>query len=795
MASPFYLFRKYQKTFLVIAGVLAMFIFVLADPLMSWIQSSGGGPSSGGSGKTVLASWEGGSLNARQLSSLSQRRYKISNFLRNLYGMAQALIEQEGGTATPPKLPNFILAPNTAFRDIQVSCLTTRVLAQQAKKSGISISDDVVNNYLREWGLRRMGDAEIGALLKRLNLRDKELFAGIREMLISDYYFGSYSLATRGITPEQRWQDWKRINERIAVEAAILPQEKFLAEVPEPSDAQLQNFYEQHKNREAETVEMVINTQLPSPNPGFREPRRVKLQYLVGNVEDWTQKMLDKISDEEIADYYERNKRAMFVKREIRSSTSAAGLFDEGEEEASETETEKVDKKPATAETTAEDSSDPPEESTTEKPTTATEPDADESSRALRSSPFRLTAFQTEASATDESATKATAAGEKADAEKETQEKEAEKQEEQSAEETTQQPAKEKAEEPTNETKAEEPTGETNEQSAAAEKPVEYEPLENVSNQIRRSLAKDKAVVALQKVVDQTFTQLQSTYNPYGFEVVSARSEQRDIPEPPAALADFAAIARETGLASEETVPLSFKGLVETFVGKALDAQSRQEFVVQRMFGDQEPYEPYRAVDLDGNWYLVSKVADIASHVPEFDEVRDAVLAAWKAQEAAKLALARAKELAEQAKASGKSVAEIAKESGYESVTTDMFSWLNFGTTPADMQRGPRLGDAPPLEAVDAKFMTEVFKLKAEDRISLLNHDQTIAYLLQLSNREQTAEEMRKQFLAEANNWFGGQIMTQTRIQRANQKLINQLREKAGLNDDKLQEYLAKESE
>ncbi|MGI9429881.1 MAG: hypothetical protein ACR2NM_14560, partial [Bythopirellula sp.] len=244
MASPFYLFRKYQRAFIAIAAVVAMFIFVLADPLMSWIQSSSGGGRR--TAETVVATWDGGSLNVRELEMLARRRFKVSEFLRNLVGMAAGIIEQEGGSPVPPSLPDFRLQ-NESSRDVQVGCVTTRVLAKQAEKSGIHISDQVINHYLKEWGLRRMGDAEMANLLARLGISDKALFSGIRELLMGNFYINSYALAMQGVTPEERWQDWKRINQRIAVEAALLPTEKFLADLPEPSEAQLKAFYEEHK--------------------------------------------------------------------------------------------------------------------------------------------------------------------------------------------------------------------------------------------------------------------------------------------------------------------------------------------------------------------------------------------------------------------------------------------------------------------------------------------------------------------------------------------------------------------
>ena len=181
------------------------------------------------------------------------------------------------------------------------------------------------------------------------------------------------------------------------------------------------------------------------------------------------------------------------------------------------------------------------------------------------------------------------------------------------------------------------------------------------------------------------------------------------------------------------------------------------------------------------------------ARVPEFDEVRDAVAAAWKNQEAAKLALAKANELAKLADDGTDTLATVARGQGYEVVTTDMFSWQSFGATSMSGQDAPRLGEAPPLKAVDFEFMTKAFDLEPEQNIGLLNHDQTDAYVLHLARREQTEAEMRQQFLAEANNWFGRYAMTRVRVVTAHRILEAELRKKAGLNWDKLLEILSKD--
>jgi hypothetical protein len=116
------------------------------------------------------------------------------------------------------------------------------------------------------------------------------------------------------VLPAEKWDDWRAVNERISLQAASLPVEGFLDQVPSPTEEQLRKLYDEFKDVEPNMIYDVGGRELPSPNPGFAEPRRVKLQYLVGTVADRTKKLLDTVTQEEIADYYERNKRKEFVK-------------------------------------------------------------------------------------------------------------------------------------------------------------------------------------------------------------------------------------------------------------------------------------------------------------------------------------------------------------------------------------------------------------------------------------------------------------------------------------------------
>lgn len=764
MASPFYLFRKYQRAFIAIAAVVAMFIFVVADPLMSWLQS-GSGPQR--NAKAVLASWDGGEITTMELDRLTQRRYKIHQFLGIMFERAKQLIEQEGGTAEPPStLPDLRLRTQN-HQAIQQGCVYTQVFAELARDSGISVSDKFINHYLKKWGLGKTSDSEISELLRQIGLSDQALFSGLRELLMTNFYTSSLLYSTAGSLPEERWEDWKKLNERIVLQAAVLPAEKFLSEVPKPSDTELKQFYEDYKDRVPGLFDRQMGTFLPSPNPGFREPRKVKVQYLVGNLDDWTQKLEASVSDEEIAAYYEENKATMFVKTSDSASTSIEGLFDDEPEEDETTEEVPSEVSEAAEEPTTE-SADDQESTTAEEPSESegepeagpsieeapTEPTDQDSGRASSQNPFRLAALQTE---TEES-----------------------------------EPSDSQSEEVSSET--EEPASDTtSEDSASDEASTEYEPLENVKDQIRRALAGEKALEELQNVFQQTSAKLEAAYNPYGADVVSARIEEQEIPAPPANLADYKAIAAETGLVSEETVLLTQQELSETFVGKAVDAQTGTKQVHRLMFSeDVEPFDPVRAIDMAGNAYILCKAEDVASRTPEYEEVEEAVLTAWKKSEAAKLALAKAEELAKSAQESGETVTVVAGPGNHEVVTTDAFSWRSLGTTQAGNQPFPRLGEAPPLKSVDEKFMEKAFSLKPDDRVAVMNHDRTAAYVIQLDRRDLTEEEMKKQFLSDSvNGWYGGQMMEFVRREVSQRQYQTKLGEQINLDMEPLQEMFS----
>jgi hypothetical protein len=70
-----------------------------------------------------------------------------------------------------------------------------------------------------------------------------------------------------------------------------------------------------------------------------------------------------------------------------------------------------------------------------------------------------------------------------------------------------------------------------------------------------------------------------------------------------------------------------------------------------------------------------------------------------------------------------------------------------------------RLSQPQGLESVGPDFMREVFKLKQGDVAALPNYDKSIVYVVRLADQVETDEQLRSNFLEQANFWPGRYIM------------------------------------
>ena len=758
MASPFRIFRKHQKTLLVVAGVVLMFVFVLGDSLKSWLGKSPGGGTERRHPNAVAVSWNGGQLTNDELDMLVRKRQMVNLFLHSIEAYGRQRVAESGAELRPLRVV-MVGGPDRPNDGVERDVVQTAVFAVAARKIGMQIDEPQILQYLEEIGRGRVDSNDMRMILSRLQVRgraatDAFMMDALREELLARNFLLSYQYAWRTVLPEQRWQDWLRVNERVVVEAAAIPVSSFLVDVPEPTEAELKAFFvtpvdedTTYQSREP-LPDYVDNTELPSPTPGFAIPRKVDVSFLLGEFDKFLGKLEDEVTDEEIEKFYEANKDPYFIRADAGMTTVVP------EEDTSEgkQDTEGGAPTDATEPPAASDSAAPSSDAApvndaatpSAEPAPATD-DSSSNNQAPRDSKFRLAAFQQ-----DDEADKTTAEG-AAGADDTASDAAA----------TADKPAEEPASPP----------------SAEAKKPVEYQPLEEVRDQIRRQLAEQKVNDRLRELMGKLETDLHGLYINYLGEVFDAEATDKAAPAPPAKLADVAALAEENGLQSGKTGPVSFIELRDLPIGKSVTADENNYRYVQLAFSQEiELYQPVATFDLDNNRYLALKTSDTPGKVPTLDEVRDEVVQAWKMQQAADLALKHAEEAATKAQASGSWLADyFAGNKNVQVVRTDPFSWLTIGSVSprSGMVDSFRLSQPEGIVAAGPAFMEKVFELQGNDVGAMLNHDHTIAYVLRVVEHQDTEEQLRQSFLSEANQWYGLPVMSQLHMQRAARDVVN----------------------
>lgn len=786
MSSPFRYFRKHTKVFMAVAVVLLMFIFVLGSAL------NGGGP--GGNGNPAngtVATWNGGSIDQSQLNALVTQRLITNDFLVRVF--------RQGGGKSEYDLPrdipvNALLLDPRQQANIEQIAVLTEVEAELAKRAGITVSDELISDYISKMGLGNLNSEQIEQILASVgngNPRTSEgiVMGTLRKVLAAYFYTYMYEDPAQVVLPHERWQDWKRVNERISLQAAVIPVDKFIAEVPEPNEEQLQALFDEFKDADPGLRVTIGGRTLASPDPGFAIPHRVRLQYVKGSVTTLAEKLMEKVSETDIAYYYEQHKDTDFLKMDVPASPTAPA---EGAVEPSEpaAPAEPAAETPATTETSSEPAAPSEEPAATPAETPATEAPAAEapaaeaapaepaasddaeaapaaegekSSEVRPASPFRLASFQEEAPAPAEEAASEPETPAATEAPAETAE----------------------ATPPAAATEAEAaPATTTPAATADADK---YEPLENVRDEIRRELAREMAAKELSRIMSESMAQLQTEFNAYGIALIEATEAGKKAPKPPAKLADLQWLADKHGLVYEKTSLLTSSELFDTQVGKAVGDPAEPKMVVQAAFTTLKPFEPFLATELEGDAFIVMKTEDVPRRIPEFKEVRDQVVAAWKQREAAKLAEKKAQELAAEVQKSNAPFDQFFfADRGYEVVKeTALFSWLNYPAGQADFRTPPSFGDVPELKGVGPAVMEAAFGLSDNEAVGLLNYDHSAAYVIRLVRKQWSDDELKRLFLEESEGWPGMYGMRGQRIARFSEALQqDMLEERAGLKFD-----------
>ncbi len=752
--------------------VLLMLSWVVGDSLFNFFA---GNKSSAGNSRSATAtavSWDGGKLTNQQINEMVMRRRMLNEFLGQVEAGGQRSA-YEAGVEPRPLHVQVLRGPDSTAQHVEESVVQTKLFADAARAAGMSVSDAAVVQYLDELGRGNVTREDMRTILNRMRgggrVSIDEILASLKEEMLARNYLNSNQYAFMTVTPDQGWRDWLRVNDRVVLEAAAIPTDKYLVDVKDPTDAELTEFYDKYKDQEKGPEVAFGTTELPSARPGFRIPRKLDIQFIEANYDSYLAKAEEKVTDEQIAKFYEEHKDPMFVKADTGILEDSGAKKDAGKtDSAAPGDKGAESSKPGSESTVAPKSDSKPAD--TAPPAKSEKDDTKPSSEkhsSLRSrsseSVFHLVAFEDPAKEEPGAKKDATADSKTAEA---------------PATETKDTAATPPAAAGAPATPADSAAPPAAAAAATPKKPLQFDPLDQVKDVIRRQIADNNVAEELTNLTTQIDGQLDADYNKYYGEVLNAQAEKRDAPTVPKSLTDLAPLAEKFGLKVSKTGPISLLELRETPIGKSVVADTGRALWQVFFFSKEfDLYQPITTVEHpDGNHYVAVKMADTPARTPPLAEIRDEVVKAWKFQKAAEIAQKNAEELAKKAQEAKSPLATFFADDPSIKVTrTDPFSELtggDVGVVNGQIEQSPfRLSQPEGLHAPGPEFMEKVFQLKDGETAGLLSHDHTTAYVVRVVEHQPSINELRTAYLGEADTWSGLGNMIRQRFQEARSML------------------------
>ena len=199
---------------------------------------------------------------------------------------------------------------------------------------------------------RHAGDVSTNLSRAAGNVSIDFVFDALRDELLARNYLMSNMYAFQTVTPQQRWRDWLRVNDRVVVEAAAIPG-RVVFDRGEGADRGRSWRISSRSTKSVRPARSLSDRRnFPRRGAGFRIPRKIDVQFIQANFVDMVTKAEAEVTDEEIAKYYDENKE-QFIKADT-------GLFEDstGLDEATKTD-EAASAEAATDEAKVEETDEP----------------------------------------------------------------------------------------------------------------------------------------------------------------------------------------------------------------------------------------------------------------------------------------------------------------------------------------------------------------------------------------------------------------------------------------------------
>ncbi len=297
MANPLRWFRRHAKVLMVVLGSAAMAIFGLG-PVFDTLSR----PSQFQDREVeIVAKWNGGDITRTELDAMQIRYFQTQRFLEALRSEAVAKKGDEFRSLAQP-IPPIQMGQQFQQSMVDEQLIERMMLAQKAEEEGVVVSDGVLDDYLAlasgDAGFSRNDLEQINRDVNQNGCSLENIRRHLKIELLA-MQMRMYSMAGMTMIPNplESMQLYARATERIECQVLPISVEQYVSKIDaEPSKSELKKIYEEGKY------------DFPDPTgkkPGFKRRDKVKLEYLVGELETFIQNEMNKLTDEQVQAKYE----------------------------------------------------------------------------------------------------------------------------------------------------------------------------------------------------------------------------------------------------------------------------------------------------------------------------------------------------------------------------------------------------------------------------------------------------------------------------------------------------------
>jgi peptidyl-prolyl cis-trans isomerase D len=284
---PFAVFRRHQRKLIAIFGILAMFAFVVADSLPRLLS----GGQAGGTNPEVVKIY-GRSVRRSDINRMAVERNDVNMFFAELWALiAPGSQPLSFGPITTDAMVDALILEHEADRlGIPTSPTIGRSWLKRQRFAPI-LTTDLFELILKRYNNRIGGEQLLGAISNQVRL------ANVRQLLGSP-----------AITPLDVFETFRDQNEKVSARAVAFATREYYQQAGEPSSSEALALYDKYKSVEPDPS---------SPTPGFKIPRRVKVEILSIDGEALMRSIKDQITEADLLATYEARKQEFSIRSEL----------------------------------------------------------------------------------------------------------------------------------------------------------------------------------------------------------------------------------------------------------------------------------------------------------------------------------------------------------------------------------------------------------------------------------------------------------------------------------------------